>query len=793
MVSYPAMIRRCCIGVLLVVAVSLTSRAATPEQINQAITKAKAYLYRTQKGDNWETPLQYHGDQATGQTAVAVYALLANGENHQDPRIAKAIEYLKKTPTTGVYALGERCVVWSSLPQTPDVREALAKDAKILLTSIKKTGEGAGFYDYNPNNKTKGYNTYSHSRAQYAVLGLWAATQAGFEVPLSYWQQVERSWIADQDASGGWSYFSKPGKYTDKEYPLTPGMTAVGVATLFITQDFLHANDGVSCKGNITNPAIDKGLSWISDNFARVAAGQMTQRDFPYSTWYALERIGVASGYKYITDINWYDRGADWMISKQGKDGAWPAEFGTLNVASTSLCMLFLARGGAPVAIAKLDYGGPSKNETAHWNQRPRDAANIVHWIGKAVERDLNWQVVNFNASVRDLHDAPILYMSGNLPLDLSEAEKAKLKQFISEGGMIVANADCQSKEFGDSFRKLGSELFPSYEFRELPADHPIYTNQPFKRANWKNKPSVLSLSNGVRELMLLIPLADAAKWWQLQLVGGKEDLWQLMANVYLYSNDRKSLRKGETYLVHRDDTVTSTGSLTIGRLQYNGNWDPEPGGWTRLANVLHNDYKIDLTTKVVKPDAAELKDLKILHMTGTTKFKFDKPAHDAIWNWLQDGGTLIVDSAGGSGEFAQAAEAEWSQMFPANALAPMSLSNPLFASISGKPLTITYRQYAQKILGSLKDVVRLQAIEVNKRPMVIYSREDLSAGLVGEPIDGIIGYSPETATDLTARILLGLSNQKVTAPAKAVEKNPSDNSATKPKAPAKPKAKKPK
>ena len=37
----------------------------------------------------------------------------------------------------------------------------------------------------------------------------------------------------------------------------------------------------------------------------------------------------------------------------------------------------------------------------------------------------------------------------------------------------------------------------------------------------------------------------------------------------------------------------------------------------------------------------------------------------------------------------------------------------------------------------------------------VIFSREDLSAGLVGEPVDGITGYSPASATELMTNILL--------------------------------------
>jgi len=36
----------------------------------------------------------------------------------------------------------------------------------------------------------------------------------------------------------------------------------------------------------------------------------------------------------------------------------------------------------------------------------------------------------------------------------------------------------------------------------------------------------------------------------------------------------------------------------------------------------------------------------------------------------------------------------------------------------------------------------------------VIYSREDLSVGLVGQAVDGIVGYSPATATSLMTRIL---------------------------------------
>jgi hypothetical protein len=44
--------------------------------------------------------------------------------------------------------------------------------------------------------------------------------------------------------------------------------------------------------------------------------------------------------------------------------------------------------------------------------------------------------------------------------------------------------------------------------------------------------------------------------------------------------------------------------------------------------------------------------------------------------------------------------------------------------------------------------------MEINNRLAVIFSGEDLSVALVGQPVDGIVGYTPATATRLMANIL---------------------------------------
>jgi len=324
--------------------------AADPREIDVAITKAKKYLYDQQNGGIWEKEFDKHGDQVTGQTALVVHALLSGGESYKDDRLAQAIEYLKKTPTTGVYALSMRCQVWADLPQTADVRAIMAKDARALVNGIDKDPKGGtvGFYPYN-----LGEKNYSLSRAHYAVIGVWAAAQAGVEVPTTYWQLVEKSWIDQQDGNGGWSYYGAKSKNKNAgDYPVTPGMTADGIVALYVAQDYLHADEAITPRGNIKNPHIDKAMQWLIENFKLVADDKKFTRDYPHATLYAIERVGAASGLKYFNDIDWYEIGAERFLRNQKQNGSWSGDGAGFDVAGTSMALIFLARAMS-VELAK--------------------------------------------------------------------------------------------------------------------------------------------------------------------------------------------------------------------------------------------------------------------------------------------------------------------------------------------------------------------------------------------------------------------------------------------------------
>jgi hypothetical protein len=112
--------------------------------------------------------------------------------------------------------------------------------------------------------------------------------------------------------------------------------------------------------------------------------------DYGLYGMYGVERIGVASGRKYIGGIDWGAAGAEYLVRHQNPDGSFGVEEPHKNprkVPDTMFAILFLSRGRAPVVMNKLEYGfGAGGAQTDPWNERPRDVANFTRWTQKQLE-----------------------------------------------------------------------------------------------------------------------------------------------------------------------------------------------------------------------------------------------------------------------------------------------------------------------------------------------------------------------------------------------------------------------
>ena len=68
---------------------------------------------------------------------------------------------------------------------------------------------------------------------------------------------------------------------------------------------------------------------------------------------------------------------------------------------------------------------------------------------------------------------------------------------------------------------------------------------------------------------------------------------------------------------------------------------------------------------------------------------------------------------------------------------------------------TSLYRSYTLVKRPAVANTFRLAGMTIGGRVAIYFSADDLSEGLVGQNVDGIIGYKPEIATAIVRNIIL--------------------------------------
>jgi hypothetical protein len=305
--------------------------------------------------------------------------------------------------------------------------------------------------------------------------------------------------------------------------------------------------------------------------------------------------------------------------------------------------------------------------------------------------------------------------------------------------------------------------MFPKYEFRELPPNHPIYNDEIYLAKNWKLKPKVLGLSNGVRELMIIAPELDMGRAWQLRATKTREEAHQLGVNIFYYAAEKGILNtRGKSRIIKPDPKITPLAKVKLARIMFGDNPDPEPHCWRRMGAMMWNTAKVGLTIEQIPLGKGKLvpgaAGYQVAHLTGTTKFKLSPEQEAEIKAYVTGGGTLLIDAAGGSNDFAESAEKALAKIFGGDptAVGPIIPMEELPYSWTGfKIPKVDFRKFARTRLSGKLNVARIRGIDQGGKTRVFYSREDLTSGLLGQPCDGIVGYAPDSAAAIVRNIVL--------------------------------------
>jgi hypothetical protein len=741
------------------------------EDVRRSIEKGREWLTNQQQNGAWPEKAYWHSNGPFGHTELATMTLLYTGSHPTNSTVmVNALSELVGRKIEYVYARSARTMAYAYAlkgmktpgPKRDQMKLALTADAQWLVSQQKPEGN----WGYGPAKQRPDF-----SNTQFAILALWEAAKAGVEIPNAVWQRTLDLYLKEQSQDGAWSY--GPGTEHPNDY--YGSMTAAGLATIYICTDMLNLSSGCPCAGGKSGSGrtdvdrrIELALKWLDANFT---AAYNPPQGGPEQGWrmywlYAVERVGLACGYKYFGSHNWFQEGASVVIGDQQPDGSWNKEREGEPIVTTCFAILFLYKGRAPILYNKLQKtpGG----EDWKWDPHRADIANLTAFTMRDREEQFQWQIVSLKAPVNELHDAPILYISAETAPKFTDEEKKKLREFTDTGGTVLLEASCGAPAVREWFKKFVKEVWPEWELRPLPGEHGTFTDptNPLKT----QRPEIFGVDDGIRTCVFYA-MDDISCPWQTKAVASKEYLFKWGFNLVTYATDHAPLRNKLGTREETKSRYTSTvktgakNSLTVARLKTDGDW------------MTNRNYKgsEDITSEVSKRasltikfddsgvDATQLAGKDVAYMVGSKEVKMAADQQAALKDFLSKGGFLWAEASDGTREFDESfrklATAMGLELKIVDKTEPLMTGN--FAKALGYNLTAGVQFRRSLRIGRIgRPFAEFVGIYLGNKMVGVYSPLDIGFAVTPFEAYGCRGYQSEDAAAVATNILLCASDR---------------------------------
>jgi hypothetical protein len=735
----------------------------TREEVEHAIHDGVHFLKQQQHADgSWMDAVP---DAHTSTTSLVVLTLLSAGEPVNAPSLARALEFLRelgpeRLNSTDAVAL--QTMVFAAADPDGD-RLKIAANVRWLEDAQIKPGEGVewpGTWTISAlaKKRRKGDNSTTH----YALLGLNAAREVGVPVKPEVWALARRYWEQHQHADGGWAYY-----VADQGKRATAGMTCAGISSLIITgQQWLPGEESLAgdqiqnCgKGGIGVP-LERGVDWITRNF-RVGENPPFGQQGRYAYLHTLEEAGRLTGQRFFGKHDWFREAAGILVHEQDKlQGFWlgagPVEGQEpIGLVTTSLALMVLARGRAPVLINKLRHGPAGDGNTDR-----DDIRNLVGAVSRDWKSPLNWQVVDpAAATVEDLMGAPIVYFNGHEVPEFNDAARKVIRDYVEQGGFLLAEACCGRKPFDQGFRTLMAELFPGEEqtLHPLARDHAVWRSKhvidPDIHPLW-------GIEYGCRTVVIYSPGDLSCFWNQAETSAANPAVIKAMEvgqNIVDYATGREppADKLTDPVVVDFDQAAPRPGALRIARLRHTGDWNAAPLAVPNLMDSLRRpplNLDVAIRPKELFALDPDLVNYRLITMHGRAAFAFRPQEIVVLRRHLEAGGTLFADAACGSPAFDAAFRQFVADLLPGRPLVPIPRNDDIFTRRVHFDLA---NEQFSKAAGGQRGCPQLEGVQHNGRWALIYSAYDIGCALERHQGIDCKGYSHESAVRIATNIVM--------------------------------------
>ncbi len=389
----------------------------------------------------------------------------------------------------------------------------------------------------------------------------------------------------------------------------------------------------------------------------------------------------------------------------------------------------------------------------------------------------MTWQTIEARAAtVEDLLETPVLFMSGRDALNFTAEQKNNLREYINQGGFIFAEACCGGTEFDRSFRALMQELFKDAKLQLLPPEHPVWY------AEERVDPDYLRPLYGIdaccRTSVIYCP-QDLSCFWELHEEGHDstypanvqaeiEACLRIGENVITYATNRELKNKLDRpqFSLNRSATKQpERGVLYIPKLLYTGGGNEAPNALPNLLNVFRDKarMRVGVENRTLLATDPTVFDYPILFMHGRRDFRLNTVERGALAMFVERGGVIMADAICASPEFTAAFRREMAAIFPSAELTRIPPGHPLFTrDFGGYELSqVTLRD--PQVRGDddplkahlTKVSPHLEGLQIDDRISVIFSPYDISCAMENGSSLECKGYANDDAARLSINIIL--------------------------------------
>jgi hypothetical protein len=403
------------------------------------------------------------------------------------------------------------------------------------------------------------------------------------------------------------------------------------------------------------------------------------------------------------------------------------------------------------------------------WNMVPGDCQRLLRFVKNYMRLEYKVQTVDLATFSASPSEIPVLFFSGGRSIKFTPAERAKLRKYLMDGGMIWFDSVVGSPYFYRAALSEMHKILPESPVKRLAPDHPVFRQvRLVNSVNTNNKRDIEPTLDGVyigsRLAAVISPYGLGGGWDNVypSLISKAQYLKRRSAieigvNLAAYAvgwyENARAYAAGEAYSAK--DQKAGQDKVTFAQLRTNGIWNSDPGAETRFMRYLAKNVNIAAKFEpvFVDPLKSKLEDYPFLYLSGIGSFKFNGEEIQKLRKYLDNGGFILVNNSLGMNEFDDSMRRAALRLFPGKKLTRVPDNDPLLVKGPFKFSNCGFSQTARKKYGNLSQPL-LYGIKDGGRYKLIYSPVDIAGGWLAKPRPGSVHYESAVAYRLGANLI---------------------------------------